>query len=53
MLDLLTFAPKFTRPACCGAAAAAVDRYLLPAPDLSSKPAAAAVDRRYRRTDGC
>jgi len=39
----------------CRAAAAAVGRYLLPAPDLSSKlatAAAAAVDRRDRRTDG-
>ena len=38
MLDLLAAGPHFTRPAFC-AAAAAVDRYLLPAPDLSSKPA--------------
>ena len=37
MLDLLTVGPKFTRPAC--RAAAAIGRYLLPAPDLSSKPA--------------
>jgi len=32
-----------------------IDQYLLPAPDLSSKPApvaAAAVDRRDRQTDG-
>ena len=45
--DLLTVGPKFTRPTC-RAAAAAIDRYLLPAPDLSSKPA----DRRccYRST---
>ena len=41
MLDLLAVGPKFTRPAC-RAAAAAIDRYLLPAPVLSSKPA----DRR-------
>ena len=36
------------------AAPAAVDRYLLPAPELSSKPdaLAAAVDRRDRQTDG-
>ena len=38
MLDLLTVGPKFTRPAS-RTAAAAIDRYLLPAPDLSSKPA--------------
>ena len=38
MLDLLTVGPKFTRPACC-AAAAAIGRYLLPAPALSNKPA--------------
>ena len=37
MSDLLTVAPKFTRPAC-RAAAAAIDRYLLPAPGLISKP---------------
>jgi len=30
----------------------AVDRYLLQAPALSSKPAADAVDRRDRQTDG-
>jgi len=41
MLDLLIVGLKFTRPAC-HAAAAAIDRHLLPAPDLSSKPA----DRR-------
>jgi len=45
MLDLLTVRPKFTRPSC-RAAAAAVDQYLLPAPDLSSKP-----DRRDRQAD--
>jgi len=40
--------------AACRAAAAAIDRFLLHAPDLSSKPpgAAAAVDRRDRHTDG-
>jgi len=36
--DLLRVGPKFTRPSC-RAAVAAIDRYLLPAPDLSSKPA--------------
>jgi len=41
MLDLLIVGLKFTRPAC-HAAAAAIDRHPLPAPDLSSKPA----DRR-------
>ena len=54
--DLLRVGPKFTRPAC-HAATAAIDRYLLPAPDLCSKPA----DRRCccrlmgqtdRQTDG-
>ena len=53
MLDPFTAGTKKTRPAC-RAAAAAIDQYLLPAPDLSSKPAcrrAAAVDRRDRRTD--
>jgi len=34
----LTVGPIFTRPAC-RAAAAAIDQYLLPAPDLSNKPA--------------
>jgi len=38
MLDLLTVGPKLTRTAC-RAAAATIDRYLPPAPDLSSKPA--------------
>ena len=38
MLDLLTVGPKFTRPAG-RAAAAAIDRYLLPAPHVSSKSA--------------
>ena len=37
VLDLLTTRPKFTRPAY-HAAATDIDRYLLPAPDLSSKP---------------
>jgi len=37
MLDLLAVGPKFTRPAY-RAAAAAIDPYLLSAPDLSSKP---------------
>jgi len=36
MLDLLTVGLKFTRPAC-RAAAAAIDRYLLSAPDFRSK----------------
>jgi len=35
---LLTVGRKFTLPAC-RATATAIDRYLLPAPDLSSKPA--------------
>jgi len=53
MLDLLTVGQKFTRLAC-RATTAAIDRYLLPAPDLSTKPAgpAAAVDRLDRQTDG-
>jgi len=53
MLDLLSVWPKFTRTSC-RAAAAAIERYLLPAPNLSSKPpaAAAAVNRRDRQTDG-
>jgi len=53
MLDLSTVGPKFTRLSC-RAAAITIDRYLLPAPDLSSKPpiAAAAVDRWDRQTDG-
>ena len=51
MLDLRAVGPTFTRPAY--RPAAAIDRYLLPAPDLSSKPAdrAAAVEGRDRRTD--
>jgi len=49
VLDLLTVGPKFTRPAC-RAAAAAVDRYLLPAPNLSSKLAGRC--RWMGRTDG-
>jgi len=48
MLDLLTVGPKCTRPAG-RAAAAAIDRYLLPAPDLSSKPAGR---RSYCRSMG-
>ena len=44
-MDLLIVGPTFTRPAR-RAAAAAIDRYLLPAPDLSSKPAG----RRCRST---
>ena len=52
MLNFLAVGPKFTLPAC-RTAAAAIGRYLLPAPDLSSKPAAAAaVDRRDRQMDG-
>jgi len=50
MLDLLTVGQKFTRLAC-RATTAAIDRYLLPAPDLSTKHAAA-VDRLDRQTDG-
>ena len=43
---------KFTRPAC-RAAAAAIDRYLLPAPDLSSKPAVRrCCCRSTEQTDG-
>ena len=38
VLDLLAVGPTFTRPAS-RAAAAAIDRYLPPATDLSSKPA--------------
>jgi len=54
--DLLTVGPKFTRPAR-RAAAAAVDRYMLSAPDLSSKPArrrccCPSKGQTYRRTDG-
>jgi len=54
MLDLLTVGPKFKRPAC-RLATAAIDRYLLPAPDLSSKPAAASrycCCRLTGQTDG-
>jgi len=54
MLHLLAVGPTFTRPAC-RAAAAAVDRYLLPAPALSSKPAGRrsmlSIDGTDRRTD--
>jgi len=35
LLDLLIVGTKFTRPAC---RATALDRYLLPAPDVGSKP---------------
>jgi len=51
MLGLLKVGPKFTRPAC--RAAAAIDRYLLSAPDLSSKPPTPlllSIDGTYRRT---
>ena len=42
-----------TLPACAAERdASAVDRYLLPAPALSSKPAVAAVGRWDRQTDG-
>jgi len=57
-LDLLAAGPQFTRPAR-HAAAAAIDQYLLPAPDLSSKPAGRRCCYRPmagqtdgRRTDG-
>ena len=54
MLDLFTVGSTFTRPAC-RALAAAINQYLLLAPDLSDKPnppaAVAAVDRRDRQTD--
>ena len=39
MLDLLTVGPKFTRPHAARQQQLYIDRYLLPAPDLSSKPA--------------
>ena len=53
MLDLLTVEQKFTLPAL-RREAVAIDRYLLPAPDFSSKPAgpAASVDRRKKQTGG-
>jgi len=51
MLDLLTVEPKFTRPAS-REAAAAIDRYLRPTSAANPPAAAAAVDRRDRRTDG-
>jgi len=56
ILDLLTIGPKFTRSAC-RAAAATIDRYLLPAharPTSAANPPAAdaALDRRVRQTDG-
>ena len=44
-----------TRRCCALAPAAAIDRYLLPAPELSSKPAAHVavdIDRRDKQTDG-
>ena len=53
-MNLLEVGPKFTRPTC-RAVAAVIGRCLLPAPELSSKPApaaAAAADRRDRQTDG-
>jgi len=51
-LNLLTVGPKFTRPAC-RAPAAAIDRYLLPAPELSSKPASRrCCCRSTGQTDG-
>jgi len=55
-LDLLAVKPHFTRPARC-AAAAAIGRYLLPAPDLSSKPASRrcccqSTGQTDRRADG-
>jgi len=48
--SLLTIGSKFTLPAY--PAAAAIDQYLLPTLDLSSQPAdaAAAADRRDRRS---
>jgi len=53
MSGLLTLGPKFTRPACHGAAAD-IARCLLLAPELSSKPAdaVAAVNRRARQRVG-
>jgi len=55
ILDLLAAGTKFTRPAC-HATAAAIDRYLLPALDLSSKPAGrrccCRTGQTDRRTDG-
>ena len=44
-----------TRRCCALAPAAAIERYLLPAPELSSKPAAHVavdIDRRDKQTDG-
>ena len=55
MKELLTVGPKFARPAR-RAAAAAVDRYMLSAPDLSSKPARRAlllsIEGKDIQTDG-
>jgi len=51
MLDVLAVGPKFTRPAC-RAAAAAIDRYVRSAPDLSSKPADRRCCRSTEQTDG-
>ena len=56
-LDLLAVGPTFTRPAC-RAAAAAIGRYLLPAPDLNSTPAGhrccccPSTGQTDRQTDG-
>jgi len=50
MLDVLAVGPKFTRPAC-RAAAAAIDRYVRSAPDLSSKPADRRGCRSTEQTD--
>jgi len=55
MLDLLAVGPEVTRPAC-RATAAAIDRYLWAAGDLSSKPAdrccMLSMDGTDRRTHG-
>jgi len=52
LLDLLRVGPKFTRPTC-RAAAAGIGRYLLRAPDLSSKPAGCrCCCRSTGQTDG-
>jgi len=52
MLYLLTVGRKFALSAC-RAAATAIDRYLLPASDLTANPpvGAATVDRQDRQTD--
>jgi len=58
MLGFTPVGPKFTRPACrAAAAAAAIDRHLLragarPQQQTHRTDAAAAVDRWDRRTDG-